>query len=57
MQSGGTVLHSYGVTMEETVALITGANKTLQDPNVVKFLTFQAEMLVFIIGQNRLKLL
>lgn len=57
MQSGGTVLHSYGVTMEETVALITGANKTLQDPNVVKFLTFQAEMLVIIIGQNRLKLL
>ena len=36
MQSGGTVLHSYGVTMEETVALITGANKTLQDPSVVK---------------------
>ncbi|MBP3930208.1 MAG: phage tail tape measure protein [Peptostreptococcaceae bacterium] len=35
MQSGGTVLHSYGVTMEETVGLITGANKTLQDPNVV----------------------
>lgn len=57
MQSGGTVLHSYGVTMEETVGLITGANKTLQDPNVVKFLTSQAEMLVIIIGQNRLKLL
>lgn len=35
MQSGGTVLHSYGVTMEEAVALITGANKTLQDPSVV----------------------
>ena len=36
MQSGGTVLKSYGIGMEETIALITGANKTLQDPNVVK---------------------
>ena len=36
MQSGGTVLHSYGVTMEETVALITGCDKTLQDPSVVR---------------------
>lgn len=35
MQSGGTVLKSYGIGMEETIALITGANKTLQDPNVV----------------------
>ena len=35
MQSGGTVLHSYGIDMEKTVALITGANKTLQDPGVV----------------------
>ena len=35
MQSGGTVLHSYGIDMEKTIALITGANKTLQDPNVV----------------------
>lgn len=34
MQSGGTVLHSYGVGMEETIALITGANKTLQDAGV-----------------------
>ena len=36
MQSGGTVLHSYGIDMEKTIALITGANKTLQDPSVVK---------------------
>ena len=34
MQSGGTVLHSYGIDMQETIALITGANKTLQDPSV-----------------------
>jgi len=34
MQSGGTVLHSYGIDMEKTIALITGANKTLQDPSV-----------------------
>lgn len=36
MQSGGTVLNSYGVDMEKTIALITGANKTLQDTGVVK---------------------
>ena len=35
-QSGATVLQEYGVGMTETVALITGANKTLQDPSVVK---------------------
>ena len=35
MQSGGTVLKAYGIGMEETVALITGANKTLQDTSVV----------------------
>ena len=36
MQGGATVLNSYGVGMEETIALITGANRTLQDPTVVK---------------------
>ena len=35
MQGGATVLNSYGVGMEETIALITGANRTLQDPTVV----------------------
>ena len=35
-QGGATVLQEYGVGMTETVALITGANKTLQDPSVVK---------------------
>ena len=34
-KGGGTVLNEYGVGLTETIALITGANKTLQDPTVV----------------------
>ena len=36
LQKGGAVLAQYGVSMTDTIALVTGANKVLQDPEVVK---------------------
>ena len=35
LQKGGAVLAQYGVSMTDTIALVTGANKVLQDPEVV----------------------
>lgn len=39
MSNGGTTMAAYGVTIEETTALITSANEAVQDPAKVKFLT------------------
>ena len=42
--SGANVLASYGVSMEDTVAMIVAANHTLQDTSRVKFLTSLIEI-------------
>ena len=42
--SGANVLASYGVSMTDTVAMITAANHTLQDTSRVKFLTSLIEI-------------
>ena len=34
-QAGGSVLATYGMTLEETTALITSANNSIQDPTRV----------------------
>ena len=51
-KGGGAVLSEYGVSLTETVALITGANKTLQDPSVVKFFwRFKQKCLLLLLGK------
>ena len=42
--SGANVLANYGVSMNDTVAMITAANHTLQDTSRVKFLTSLIEI-------------
>ena len=42
--SGANVLANYGVSMNDTVAMITAANHTLQDSSRVKFLTSLIEI-------------
>nr|DAL79644.1 MAG TPA: hypothetical protein [Caudoviricetes sp.] len=32
MQRGGSVLSNYGVDLKDSIAMITGANESLQDP-------------------------
>ena len=32
MKRGGSVLHQYGVSLEDTVGLITASNEAIQNP-------------------------